>query len=72
MWLGWPGYFPNGPEIVWVSSKLAPTPTFVAEPGDEPPFRSIAHHGTFRRPGVRWASGRLWLDWMSNDPSGPE
>jgi hypothetical protein len=41
----WPGYFPNGPEIVRVLVEAGADPNFVAEPGDETPLHWAASSG---------------------------
>lgn len=38
----WPGYFPNGPEIVRVLVAAGADPNFIAEPGDETPLHWAA------------------------------
>jgi uncharacterized protein len=38
----WPGYFPNGPEIVRTLVEAGADPNFVAEPGDETPLHWAA------------------------------
>jgi ankyrin repeat protein len=38
----WPGYFPNGPEVVRVLVEAGADPNFVAEPGHETPLHWAA------------------------------
>ncbi|HEY4410766.1 MAG TPA: ankyrin repeat domain-containing protein [Acidimicrobiia bacterium] len=38
----WPGYFPNGPEIVRILVEAGADPNFVAEPGEETPLHRAA------------------------------
>jgi hypothetical protein len=38
----WPGFFPNGPEIVGVLVEAGADPNFIAKPGDETPLHWAA------------------------------